>query len=132
MSKFWAAKEFNKLAEPLIKKKSVDYRDPDEPGPLYYEGCYEEEVVEEEVTLTLEEFEALELAVETGESDGTEIESVVNDDGTVTVVKKTTVVSTELKLVEAEVVEEEDEIYEHGVMLKLQTLTLLLIISLGY
>ena len=43
-----ARKEFIKLTEPELIRLGIDMRDPKEPGPDYYEGCYVEEEVEVE------------------------------------------------------------------------------------
>ena len=48
-----ARKKFIELTEPLLIERGVDMRDPLEPGPDYYEGCYVE--VEEEVAETTSE-----------------------------------------------------------------------------
>ena len=41
-----AREKFINLAEPLLIEKGIDMRDPLEPGPDYYEGCYAEDVEE--------------------------------------------------------------------------------------
>ena len=58
-----ARKEFIRLTEPELIKLGIDMRDPNEPGPDYYEGCYVEEV----------EVEAGSDSSETKESDTTTI-----------------------------------------------------------
>ena len=38
-----AQKKFIEVAEPLLVERGIDIRDPKEPGPNYYNGCYVEE-----------------------------------------------------------------------------------------
>ena len=45
-----ARQKFINIGEPLLKERGVDLRDPKEPGPYYYEGCYGEEEGEEATT----------------------------------------------------------------------------------
>ena len=44
-----ARAKFIDIGTPLLVERGVDLTDPREPGPDYYEGCYEEKNVEETV-----------------------------------------------------------------------------------